>query len=1261
MQLSVSNGTLKLGQTTGLTITAGADESATITFEGGVAAAVSALEGLAYMPRTDFSGSDQLQFRVNDNGETGAGDAQETITTLDITVIENNSNPANTVPGDQTVDEDVPLVFSNVNANVLAVSDPDELTGSGSLTVSLQVTMGMLSLSGTSGLTFTSGDGTDDSSMVFSGTPGDLNTALEGLLFKLDTGTFGVATLTLSTTDAGDVGDGANPLNDTDSFDITVAAVNDAPNLTVPAAQTLLEDGSLVFDAASGNLISFVDDATETGSVVEVALTVASGSLKLSRTDGLAFSVGVDGEATFTFEATVDNALAALDGLTYAPNDHYNGADQLQVRIDDQGANGSGGAQETIASIDITVTAVNDIPVNAVPGAQTTDEDVPLVFSSNNYNALTVSDPDEDNAEGSLTVSLQVTSGTLTLSTITGLAFTTGDGTADSLMVFSGSPDRINTALEGMSFQFPENEFGTASLTLTTTDRGDSETNNSPLSDTDTFALTVLSVNDAPELNLPGNFSLDEDESFAFNTANDASITLSDDADISSILLLKVSVSEGMLTSEIVQGVTTEQEEDGTFTMNYSSTIVGINEFMEGLTFLPNPDQSGTVVVTFLVDDQGASGSGDAQQTSRAMILTFNAVNDAPIQTLPTEAIVVEDTPYTFSQANNNALVVTDVDAEVVETNLSVQHGTLSLATTADLVFTTGDGEQDAAITFQGTPEAITNALDGLLYEPDFNYDQDDALAIATSDLGNFGSGGVLQVSDSLILDIQPVDDVPLVLGGISNQALDDNATLKPMFSVRILAGDGDSADQSVQITLDDNSKGAFTPDSLTASGFSFSDDDGIYFNSAQPDVLTAGVQQLVFEPTPNRLGVGKTEGVAITIVVTGSEFTTKNFDSTLKVKSINDAPSISGLPESLAITDGVAANFFSGVSLEDPDTSRITVTVLLESSGTLGVWSGTESFTVGDDGTLTYMGLPGTAETLLKQLSFTAFGSSDRGFAPGSVSLSNLHVTVTDGVAHPVALSTQVEITLENAAPTSLSLTSSTAPENEQGFYRIGILEAEDGDHGDSHAFQIVQAPGGDLFSLAGGVLYSKSPFDYETATEYRLTIRATDLGGLSLEKEIVVRVVDDRSEDADLDGLTEAQEEDLYGSSDLLLDTDGDGHSDTNEAFAGSSLVDPISTPLGVLERAVALDGGWYDLAWLGTFEASSYPWLYLLGLGWVYPIESAENSLWMWLSDIGWVWTDADNFPYMYDAEEDIWIFWDSPNRIFYRYVSGEWEVQ
>ena len=110
------------------------------------------------MPRTDFSGSDQLQLRVNDNGETGAGDAQETITSLEISVFENNSNPSNIVPGDQIVDEDVPLFFSSINNNALTVSDPDDDSADASLAVSLQVTSGTLTLSTITGLAFTTGD-----------------------------------------------------------------------------------------------------------------------------------------------------------------------------------------------------------------------------------------------------------------------------------------------------------------------------------------------------------------------------------------------------------------------------------------------------------------------------------------------------------------------------------------------------------------------------------------------------------------------------------------------------------------------------------------------------------------------------------------------------------------------------------------------------------------------------------------------------------------------------------------------------------------------------------------------------------------------------------------------------------------------------------------------------------------------------------------------------------------------------------------------
>ena len=218
------------------------------------------------------------------------------------------------------------------------------------------------------------------------------------MTYQPPVGFSGEVTLTVETTD----GDGAT---DTDSFKISISAVNDAPVVSLPASQSVAKEGTLTFNAANGNALSITDDASAEASIV-VQLSVSIGTLKLGQTTGLTMTAGADASATITF-SRVAAAVSALEGLTYMPSSDFSGSDLLQVRIDDQGTNGSGGAQETIASIDITVTAVNDIPVNAVPGAQTTDEDVPLVFSSNYNNALTVSDPDEDDAEGSLAVSLK--------------------------------------------------------------------------------------------------------------------------------------------------------------------------------------------------------------------------------------------------------------------------------------------------------------------------------------------------------------------------------------------------------------------------------------------------------------------------------------------------------------------------------------------------------------------------------------------------------------------------------------------------------------------------------------------------------------------------------------------------------------------------------------------------------------------------------------------------------------------------------------
>src|SRR5205807_1092487 len=110
----------------------------------------------------------------------------------------------------------------------------------------------------------------------------------------------------------------------------------------------------------------------------------------------------------------------------------------------------------------VTIDAINDAPVNTVPGPQNILEDTSLVFSAAGGNALSVSDVDAD--PNAVQVTLAATNGALTLSQTSGLTFTTGHGTADTAMVFTGTIASVNAALSGLTFA-PKHDFnGTASL-----------------------------------------------------------------------------------------------------------------------------------------------------------------------------------------------------------------------------------------------------------------------------------------------------------------------------------------------------------------------------------------------------------------------------------------------------------------------------------------------------------------------------------------------------------------------------------------------------------------------------------------------------------------------------------------------------------------------------------------------------------------------------------------------------------------------------
>ncbi|HSE31786.1 MAG TPA: Calx-beta domain-containing protein, partial [Pyrinomonadaceae bacterium] len=161
-----------------------------------------------------------------------------------------------------------------------------------------------------------------------------------------------------------------------------------------------------------------------------------------------------------------------------------------------------------------------------------------------------------------------------------------------------------------------------------------------------------------------------------------------------------------------------------------------------------NPTASRTV--TFIADD----GSSTSAPATRG--ITINAVNDAPVNTVPGPQSTNQNTPLTFSSGNGNQISVADVDAgtNAIQVTLTATNGTLTLSGTSGLAFTVGDGTADATMTFTGTIANINTALNGMTFTPNLGFSGAATVAITTNDLGNTGSGGPLTDTDTVNIQV---------------------------------------------------------------------------------------------------------------------------------------------------------------------------------------------------------------------------------------------------------------------------------------------------------------------------------------------------------------------------------------------------------------------------------------------------------------------------------------------------------------------------
>ena len=253
--------------------------------------------------------------------------------------------PVNTVPGAQSAFEDRDLVFSAAAGNAVSVADG----GPGApLRVTLTATQGVLTLTGTAGLTFTDGDGTADAAMTFTGTSAAINAALDGLRFTPAADYNGPATVTISTDDQG-AGSGAVQ-SDTDSVAVAVAAVNDAPAFNLPTANV-----TVIQDSAARTVPGFATGITA-GPANESGQT-------------LAFLVSTDNPALFAAGPWI-----AADGtLTFTPAAGASGSATVTVRLRDDGGVADGGADTSaVRTFTITVTAPTATSVTLTASPNTT-------------------------------------------------------------------------------------------------------------------------------------------------------------------------------------------------------------------------------------------------------------------------------------------------------------------------------------------------------------------------------------------------------------------------------------------------------------------------------------------------------------------------------------------------------------------------------------------------------------------------------------------------------------------------------------------------------------------------------------------------------------------------------------------------------------------------------------------------------------------------------------------------------------------------
>ena len=913
-----------------------------------------------------------------------------------------------------------------------------------------------------------------------------------------------------------EVSDG-NGGTDTVVVNLTVTAVNDAPENTVPESLTTDEDTSVTLTGLS------VADVDAGEGTITVTLAVADGAGTIAASDAGLVTVAGSGTNSITLTGTLVDINAYLATETtpvFTPAQDANGDVTLTMTTNDGGNTGAGGALTDVDTVTITVNPVNDAPVVEGPVAAEQTED------AEGFTVNLLSGASDVDAGDVLNVS--------------GLTLDGGDASGVTVSEDGNSLTVDPNAYTALAVG--ESEVITYSYTVT----------DGNLTVSQTATITITGANDGPVLEdvITAPAIVDTAGDDMLSSVSDTLV--GSDVDNGAVLTYAISgeVSEMGQTSLLGKYGTLTVFSDGSYTYTPDATL------LQGLDADAEPGETFTIVVT---DEHGATDTA-------TLTVDITPANDTP-ELAAVDAINITDTAAADDfQAQGGTLSATDRDSGHVDAMVYTIAGqdVAEGATSQTFYFDRVSNEVVTEAPLNGVELGTLTVQSSGAYsfEPNdagINSLRADQNPVITTTLRATDPQGATSET-ALAINIDGVNDNPTITGtdpetdaGVVNVAAKEQAEANEGNLV-VVSGTISFAD------VDSNGIPSFGFAAL-APGFV-----GTIQFSPSGETVDEGTFTWTFsipDATLNALAEGEALGTSPQVY----DITVNDGDGGAVVQRVsiaivgtNDAPVIAGaLGGGLADT-GVATEAADGavdasittsgtLSVSDEDTRdevTVSVTGAFVSGGTFGgtvtlenaalaammqVAAGTAAET--GFGDTVVLGADGSGSDFT--WAFTSGSSGDASFdflAVGETLEVTYTLTADDLSETASASDTQtvtITITGTNDSPVASAADAATVAEDLDATTVIATASGTDVDLSDVLSYSISAGNAAGLFEIdatTGAIsLVAGQSLDAETALEHVLTVTVSDGNGGTDTQEITVTVtdVDDNLTTApvDADGL--------------------------------------------------------------------------------------------------------------------------------------------